>query len=168
MKKWNPAAMKWLKIIHIILVMLFFGGIMSSVSINYGMNLTVYEDTLESYRAMVLVSDQIVRIGAVGTLLVGFVYGIFTNWGFFKHRWLTVKWILFILQTLIGIFIVDKLMVANMNLLETEQAMALTNPVFIQNHELRQYAVFIQIILTLFIIGVSVIKPWKKKRLTSN
>lgn len=166
MKKMNPFFMKWLKIIHIILVAFFFGGIMSSVAINLGITLTVYKDTLDSYRAMVLVSDQIVRIGAVGTLLVGFVYSIFTNWGLFKHRWVTVKWILFLIQTFIGIFIVDKLMIANMNMLETQQASALTNPAFIQNHELRQYAVIIQIVITIIIIAISVMKPWKKRKVS--
>jgi len=137
---------------------------MSSVTLNYSINLQHYGNTLDTYRAMVLVSDQIVRIGAVGTLLVGFVYGIFTNWGFFKHRWITVKWILFIIQTLIGIFVVDKLMVANMNMLDELQAQALINPIFLQNHAYRQYAVIVQIILTLLIFTISVFKPWKKKR----
>jgi len=164
LKKWNPATMKWLKIIHLILVALFFGGIMSSVALNFGMSLHEYEETLDSYQAMVRISDQIVRIGAVGTLLVGFVYGIFTSWGFFKHRWITVKWVLFLIQTLIGIFIVDKLMVANMEMLESQHAQALTNPSFIQNHEIRQNAVIVQIGITLFIIAISVIKPWKKKK----
>ncbi|WP_018758309.1 DUF2269 family protein [Paenibacillus terrigena] len=164
MKKWNPATMKWLKIVHLILVTLFFGGIMSSVALNFGMSLHEYEETLDSYQAMVRISDQIIRIGAVGTLLVGFVYGIFTSWGFFRHRWITVKWVLFLIQTLIGIFIVDKLMVANMGMLESQHAQALTNPAFIQNHEFRQYAVIIQIGITLFIIAISVIKPLKKKK----
>jgi len=164
MKKWSPTAMKWLKIVHLILVALFFGGIMSSVALNFGIDLQQYDKTLDSYRAMVQVSDQIVRIGAVGTLLVGFIYGIFTSWGFFKHRWITVKWILFIIQTLIGIFVVDKLMVANMTMLDQQQATAISNPSFIQNHTFRQYAVIVQIGITLFIIAISVLKPWKKKK----
>jgi len=164
MKKWSPAAMKWLKIVHLILVALFFGGIMSSVALSFRVNLHQYEETLDAYKAMVHVSDLIVRTGAVGTLLVGFVYGIFTSWGFFKHRWVTVKWILFIIQTVIGIFVVDKLMVENMDMLTAQQAEAISNPTFIQNHALRQYAVIVQIGITLFIIAISVIRPWKKKK----
>lgn len=167
MKKLGPAGLKWLKIIHILLVVLFFGGIMSSLALNYGVNLATYDETFEIYKSVVIISDQIIRIGAVGTLLLGFVYGIFTNWGFFKHRWLTVKWILFILQTFIGIFVVDKLMMANMAILEAEKSMALTNPVFIQNHSFRFYAVLVQVAITIFIICISVIKPWKKKKLKS-
>lgn len=164
MKKLNLPGMKWLKIVHIGLVALFFGGIMSSIALQFGMDLGSYENTLDAYRSMVRLSDRIVRTGAVGTLLVGVVYGIFTNWGFFKHRWITIKWALFILQTIIGIFIVDKLMMANMGMLETLHAEALANPDFIRNHTYRQCAVAVQVILTLVIIAISVIKPRKKKK----
>ena len=77
--------MKWLKIIHILLVMMFFGGIMSSFALNLGVNFAIYETTFETYKNIVIISDYIIRIGAVGTLLIGFVYGISTNWGFFKY-----------------------------------------------------------------------------------
>lgn len=165
MKKLGPACTKWLKIIHIILVALFFGGIMSSVALTFGLKLAAFDETFETYKSIVAISDNIVRIGAVGTLLIGFVYGFFTNWGFFKHRWITVKWILFVIQTLLGIFVVDKLMMANMAILETEKSRALTNPIFIHNHSLRQDVVIIQVIITIVIICISVLKPWKTKKL---
>ncbi|MDM5227594.1 DUF2269 family protein [Cytobacillus sp. NJ13] len=157
-------AARWLKILHIVLVSLFFGGIMSSLVLNFNMKLAAYDQTLDMYQNVVAISDYIVRTGAVGTLLVGFIYGLFTNWGFFKHRWVTIKWILFIIQTIVGITIVDELMVENLALLEAEGSKALTNPVFIDNHTVRQYAVYFQIAVTLFIFAISVLRPWKKKR----
>ncbi|MCR8842514.1 hypothetical protein NQ117_02355 [Paenibacillus sp. SC116] len=71
---------------------------------------------------------------------------------------------MYFIQTFIGIFVVDKLMVANMNMLDVQQAEALTNPMFLQNHMYRQYAVMVQIILTFLIFAISVFKPWKKKK----
>ncbi|QIZ06400.1 DUF2269 family protein [Priestia megaterium] len=167
MKKLGPVRMKLLKIIHIILVALFFGGIMSSLALNFGVKLATYDETFETYKRIIIISDQIIRIGAVGTLLVGFLYGMFTNWGFFKHRWVTVKWILFVGQTILGIFIVDKLMMANIAILETEKARALVNPEFIQNQTIRQYAIMIQVAITIFIFCISVFKPWKKQKLVA-
>lgn len=164
MKKMGTKAARWLKILHIVLVSLFFGGIMSSLVLNFNMKLAAYDQTLDMYQNVVAISDYIVRTGAVGTLLVGFIYGLFTNWGFFKHRWVTIKWILFIIQTIVGITIVDELMVENLALLEAEGSKALTNPVFIDNHTVRQYAVYFQIAVTLFIFAISVLRPWKKKR----
>lgn len=167
MKKIGPKGMKWLKIIHVFLVVLFFGGILSSLALNLHIDFTKYDESYLGYKNIIIISDNIVRWGAIGTLLVGFTYGFFTNWGFFKHRWVGVKFILYIMQTIIGIFVVDKLMVANMELLETQKELALSNPIFIQNHEFRQYAVYFQVLVTIFIFIISFLKPWKKKKIQS-
>lgn len=164
MKKIGPVGMKWLKIIHVFLVVLFFGGIMSSLALNLYVDFTQYDESYLGYKNIVIISDHIIRWGAIGTLLVGLIYGFFTNWGFFKHRWVGVKFVLYIIQTFVGIFVVDELMVANMELLETQKALALSNPVFIQNHEMRQYAVIFQICVTIFIFVISYVKPWRKKK----
>jgi hypothetical protein len=167
MRKIGPKGMKWLKIIHVFLVVLFFGGILSSLALNLHIDFTEYDESYLGYKNLVIISDNIVRWGAIGTLLVGFTYGFFTNWGFFKHKWVGVKFILYMIQTIVGIFVVDKLMVANMELLESQKELALSNPIFIQNHEIRQYAVYFQVVVTIFIFIISFLKPWKKKKLQS-
>ncbi|MEH7526469.1 DUF2269 domain-containing protein, partial [Bacillus sp. JJ1503] len=96
---------KWLKIIHVFLVVLFFGGILSSVALNLHIDFTKYDESYLGYKNIIIISDNIVRWGAIGTLLVGFTYGFFTNWGFFKHRWVGVKFVLYIIQTIVGIFV---------------------------------------------------------------
>jgi len=164
-KKIGPKGMKWLKIIHVFLVVLFFGGILSSLSLNLYLDFTKFDETYLGYKNIVIISDNIVRWGAIGTLLVGLVYGFFTNWGFFKHKWVGVKFVLYIIQTIVGIFVIDELMVTNMELLETQKELALSNPEFIQNHELRQYAVYFQVAVTIFIFIISYLKPWKKKKI---
>ncbi|MED1470580.1 hypothetical protein [Bacillus salipaludis] len=42
----------------------------SSFALNYGITLATFDETFETYKRIVIISDQIVRIGAVGTLLV--------------------------------------------------------------------------------------------------
>lgn len=167
MRKIGPKGMKWLKIIHVFLVVLFFGGILSSLALNLHIDFTEYDESYLGYKNLVIISDNIVRWGAIGTLLVGFTYGFFTNWGFFKHKWVGVKFILYMIQTIVGIFVVDKLMVENMEILEIQKELALSNPVFLQNHEIRQYAVYFQVVVTFFIFIISFLKPWKKKKLQS-
>lgn len=164
MKKLGNKSLRWLKIIHVFLVILFFGGIMSSLALNLLLDFTEYNESHLGYKSIVLISDHIVRYGAVGTLIVALVYGFFTDWGFFKHRWVGVKFILYLIQTMVGIFVIDKLMIANMELLETQRELALNNPVFWQNHEVRQYAVLFQVAVTLFVLIISVMRPWKKKK----
>ena len=58
-------------------------------------------------------------------------------------------------------------MIANMELLETQKEMALSNPIFIQNHEIRQYAVYFQVVVTIFVFIISFLKPWKRKKIQS-
>ncbi|MCK8486533.1 hypothetical protein M0651_05015 [Paenibacillus sp. MBLB2552] len=99
MKEIGPKALKWLKIIHLLLVVMFFGGILSSTALNLQIDLQNYNESYLAYKGLILISDHVVRYGAIVTLLVGFVYGFFTNWGFFKHRWVGVKFVLYLVQT---------------------------------------------------------------------
>lgn len=164
MKKIGPKGLRWLKMIHVFLVVLFTGGILSSIALNFQMDFTRYDESYLGYKSSIIFSDHIIRYGAVGTMLVGVIYGFFTNWGFFKHRWVGVKFVLYIVQTIVGIFIVDKLMMANMELLEVQQAAALNNPVFWTNHEIRKYAVLFQVAVTIFIFIISFLRPWSKRK----
>ena len=163
MRKFGSLGLKILKMLHILLIVLFLGGILSSFALILKLDVSSFEDVHSSYKVFNIISDNVVKMGAQGTILLGAIYGFFTRWGFIKHKWLAVKWLLFIAQTFIGILVVDKLMVSNLTLLETEQASALTNPVFIHNHYLRLYVVIGQITLTLFALVLSVLKPGRSR-----
>jgi hypothetical protein len=128
MPKFGPLGLKVLKMLHLLMIVLFLGGILSSFALIMKLDLSNFEEVYLTYRNFSVISNNIVQIGAQGTILLGAVYGFFTRWGFIKHKWLAVKWILFIVQTFVGILIVDKLMVANIALLETEKVLAISNP----------------------------------------
>jgi hypothetical protein len=162
--KFGPLGMKWLKILHTFFVVLFLGGILSSFALNLNVRLWHFDEVYATYQSLIIISDNIVEYGAQATIVLGVIYGVFTTWGFFKHKWLTVKWVIFVGQTFAGILLVDRLMVANMLLLETEGSAALSNPVFLHNHYLRQSVVIVQIVLTLFMIIISVLKPWRSTK----
>ncbi len=164
MKKISGKGLKALKLVHILLVVLFLGGIISCLAINLGISTETYEEAYMTYKTSIAISEYVIKIGAQGTIIIGLIYGFFTNWGFFKHRWITIKWIVWVAQTVIGIFVVDKLMMSNMALLESEKALALSNPVFIQNDTMRIYAVILQIILATSLIAISIYKPGKSKK----
>jgi hypothetical protein len=163
MPKFGPLGLKGLKMLHLLMIVLFLGGILSSFALILKLNISNFEEVYLTYKNFSVISNNIVQIGAQGTILLGAVYGFFTRWGFIKHKWLAVKWILFIIQTFVGILVVDRLMVANIALLETEKILALHNPVFIHNHFLRFYVVIAQIGLTLFALILSVLKPGRTR-----
>ena len=163
MWKFGSLGLKILKMFHILLIVLFLGGIFSSFALLLRLDLSNFDEVYLTYKTFNIISDNVVKMGAQGTILLGAIYGFFTRWGFIKHKWLAVKWLLFIAQTFIGILVVDKLMITNLSLLETEQALALTNLVFIHNHYLRMYVVLGQIGLTLFALILSILKPGRRR-----
>jgi hypothetical protein len=163
MRKFGSIGLKLLKMFHILMIVLFLGGILSSFALLMKLDLSDFEDVFVAYKTFNIISDNVVKMGAQGTILLGAIYGFFTKWGFIKHKWLAVKWILFIAQTFIGILVVDKLMVANIALLETENVLALSDPIFIHNHYLRLYVVIAQIGLTLLALILSVLKPGRAR-----
>jgi len=91
MKKIGAEGTKWLKIIHIISVTLWFGGIISLLALISGINLSVFDEVNATYRSMRIIDEYIIRNGAQGILITSIIYSIWTNWGFFKHRWVAVK-----------------------------------------------------------------------------
>ena len=163
MRKFGSHGLKLLKMSHMLLIVLFLGGILSSFALIMKLNLSNFDEVYLTYKSFNIISDNVVKLGAQGTILLGAVYGFFTKWGFIKHKWLALKWILFIAQTFIGILVVDKLMMANLTLLETEKVLALSDPIFIHNHFLRLYVVIAQIGLTLFALVLSVLKPGRSR-----
>lgn len=165
MWKFGSLGLKILKMLHILMIVLFLGGILSSFALLLKTDLSNFEEVYASYKIFNLISDDVVKIGAQGTILLGALYGFFTRFGFVKHKWLAVKWLLFIIQTFIGILVVDKLMVANTALLNAEHVSALTDPTFLHNHFLRLYVVIAQIGLTLFALVLSVLKPGRSRNI---
>ncbi len=163
MRKFGSLGLKLLKMSHMLLIVLFLGGILSSFALIMKLNLSNFDEVYLTYKSFNIISDNVVKLGAQGMILLGAVYGFFTKWGFIKHKWLALKWILFIAQTFIGILVVDKLMMANLTLLETEKVLALSDPVFIHHHFLRLYVVIAQIGLTLIALILSVLKPGRSR-----
>ena len=163
MRKFGSLGLKILKMSHILMIVFFLGGILSSFALLLKLDLSNYADVYMNYRIFNIISDNVVEIGAQGTIVSGAVYGFFTKWGFVRYKWLAFKWILFIIQTLVGILVVDKLMAANTALLETENVLALSDPAFLHNHYLRLYVVSAQIGLTLVALILSVLKPGRSR-----
>lgn len=164
MKKLGPSSTKGLKILHIVFVALWFGGIISLLALRFGLRLETLDEVNITYNNMKIIDDYLIRNGAQGILITSLIYGIWTNWGFFKYRWVTVKLVVFVSQMIFGIVFLNRWMGSNISILNTEKVMALSNPTFIHNNSLIQFGIVSQLILIVFLICISVLKPWKKKK----
>ncbi len=159
----NPTGSKILKIIHIILSSMWVGGAICLTLVLFC--ITPDGDGVYTWSlALKIIDDFAIIPGAVGCLLVGVVYGIFTKWGFFRHAWLIVKWVLTVAQILFGTFVLGPLVNGNVKIAAATGAAALTDPVFIHNVGTSKILGPIQLAGLLFVVAISILKPWKKKQ----
>ena len=102
--KLSSKCQKALKIIHLVSVIAWVGSaivmncIRHLVSVNDGAGMYYMADFLEAVDMKILIP------GAIVCLITGLLYSLLTPWGFFKYRWVAVKWILTILMIALGTF----------------------------------------------------------------
>lgn len=165
MKKLSPKGIKILKIVHLFFAILWIGGGIALLVILFGVNPTSGDELYMKSRIIQLVDDLLIVPGALGSLLIGIIYGVWTNWGFFKHRWVTVKWIVTVAQILFGSFILGPWVNQNVEIANDLRDAAMSSATLLHNTAMSQLWGSIQvIILILVFLIVSVIKPWKKKK----
>lgn len=162
MKKLNSNQVRILKIIHILFFVAWIGGGITLITVMFAAQPLIPDDIYMKFRSMQVIDDLIIIPGALGSLVTGLVYGIWTNWGFFKHRWLTVKWILTIAQILFGTFALGPWLNGNVDIAMKLRGAAISIPEFVTAAADIKLWGTLQVLLLLFMMTISVLKPWKK------
>lgn len=163
--KLSPRGQKVLKTVHIISVIAWGGSaivmncIRHLVSINDSAGMFYMADFLEAVDMKILVP------GAITCLLTGSLYSVSTSWGFFKYRWITVKWVLTILMIALGTFFMGPLIKENVSIghdLMTGSGQSFAAGYW-HNVAASEKWGMLQICLLAFTIIISVFKPWKRR-----
>lgn len=163
MKKITGKGVKILKILHLLFAFMWIGGAFSMVLL---MLTTSPQESHELYmRSLVLklIDDRLIIPGAIGITISGIVYGIWTNWGFFKHKWIIVKWIFTLLMMLSGTFLMGPWVNNNVYPVENISNYTLENSEFFYNVSHTVICATIQIFFSITVVVISIFKPWKKK-----
>ncbi|MDR2026992.1 MAG: hypothetical protein LBQ01_05445, partial [Prevotellaceae bacterium] len=87
-----------------------------------------------------------------------------TNWGFFKHKWIIVKWILTVLMAILGTFFLGTWVNTNVYPVEDISNYSLDNNTFFYNVLQTVIWASVQIFLLLTAVVISVFKPWKRQK----
>jgi uncharacterized membrane protein len=159
----NAAGQKWLKCFHIFTACLWVGG---AVALFIMANFMGADDGNALYGqnvAIKFVDDFIVVPGAIGLLITGLIYSIFTKWGWFKHGWIMVKWTVNLFGIVLGTFWLGPWTNSLPAISRIEGPLSLSNSVYLHNQMMmRAWGAFLlaTIILALF---ASTLKPWKKR-----
>ena len=163
MKKLRPKHLRWLKVLHLICVSCWIGGAVSLLllyflksdidngAVLYGINQSIHHIDM----AVVVVP------GAIGCLITGMAYSTLSNWGFFKQRWITIKWLITVSAIIFGTFFLGPWETAMMNISGDLGLASLTDKDYLYNQRLNLWFGTLQCLVLLLTVWISVFKPWR-------
>lgn len=164
MKKLGSKGVKILKIIHVLFAILWIGGGIGLIIVLFSTNPTSGDELYMKSRIIQIIDDFLIIPGAMASFFIGIIYGIWTNWGFFKYKWITVKWILTVVQILFGTFVLGPWVNENVEIASRLRDAALDNATYLHNLEMSKIWGTVQVSILLLFVIISVLKPWKTKK----
>lgn len=163
MKMLTPKGMKTLKFFHLVFIMMRTVGVVMMGLLYWRPSANSLEFLYNQTTAL-FIDYALVIPGAILTVITGIIYGLKTKWGFFKHRWLLVKWIVGVSIILIGTFGLHPIALETIEqaTLSANDAICFPTDYFGIKLDIINIMALLRSIGLIFLIWVSVIKPWKK------
>ncbi|MDR2300456.1 MAG: DUF2269 family protein [Deltaproteobacteria bacterium] len=158
----GPKGMRILKFFHLITAGLWIGAAVALNLMVYALPLPDTDGELYAYNvACKFIDDRVLIPGAVGCLISGFLICLLTQWGFFKHRWVIIKWILTVACILFGTFYLSNTINGQPGISAEEGIMALANADYVANRLGSLRGGLVQLFCLVFMFYLSVFKPLK-------
>jgi hypothetical protein len=156
--------MKILKIVHLVAASCWIGTSAVLTLLNFSNDAAVSEGMLRGLLTSSQLADFGILVpGALGCLATGLVFALFTPWGFFKHGWLTCKWLLTIASILSGTFLLGAWEEDMLSLSRTLGNAALADSAYLAARTKFLAASCVQFAVLAFMVVISVFKPWNRK-----
>jgi hypothetical protein len=161
MYRLGPNGQRWLKCLHVLAAGVWVGTAMAlSVQMFFiqpyhGAELYGILSTLDFIDLHVLVP------GAIGTLLTGLVYSLWTHWGWFKHRWVTVKWVICLYGVCFGTYPLGPWLSGLARIAREKGLAAFADPVFLSDRTLMLVFGPFQAATLILAFYLSFFRPWK-------
>ena len=88
--KFKKRGMQWLRVLHILSMSIWFGAVVCIDSLAFICFFQLSETDFLTIAPLVPeLYQKVVMPAAIFTIIQGIVYGLFTNWGFLKHNYLS-------------------------------------------------------------------------------
>ena len=166
MVKLSQNGLKVLKTVHLLIIAGWFGG-------GIAMNLLAYKTSemdqqsalLTAFHMIDIIDMQLVATCALLTLITGLIYGILTHWGFFKHPWLVIKWIITVLVISSGVAFSSAYLEKMEAMVGQFGVAAIQNPEYLVIAQANLRLGIIQLIMLALAVILSI---WKKPRRKRN
>lgn len=160
----SPRGQKFLKFAHIFTASCWLAGNITMLTLSM-VKLTIDDPyVLLGVNIATMQVDIVVVIclGALGCLFTGLLYSLTTAWGFFNHRWITVKWVLTIVLIAYGSFFLgpwkSEMLIIHKEVLDG----VFENARYTQLQMMHLCGSPFQAIGVLFLTYISIMKPWRK------
>lgn len=161
MPKLNPLPQKILKITHLLFACLWIGGATTLPIMRMGLHPNDGHLLHAFDLARKFVDDFIVVPGAIGCLLTGLIYSLFTGFGFFRLRWVTVKWVITLFGVVFGTFWLGPWLNSLPPMSLRLGMEALNDPAYQRAAAMNFTWGLFQLSTIVFATAISVLKPWK-------
>ena len=163
MGKINGNGYKIVKLIHIISASVWIG---TAITVFYMLKIVLNEDNvLPILKAVQNIDFFVIIPSNLMTFITGLIFSTGTDWGFFKHKWITLKYIINLIPIIGGAFIFGHPIFSMIAIAEEKGVDALASPEFILLHKFMTIAFIIMIVLLLFAVCLSIYKPKLNKSL---
>jgi len=166
MPKLSAKGLRWLKGFHLIAVSCWVGGAVALMLLYFLKNRVTDGGVLYGINQSIHHVDMVVVVipGAFGCLITGLLYSAFSNWGFFKHKWLIFKWIVTVAAILFGTFLLGPWETTMMEISGKLSMSSLNDQSYLYNQKMNVIFGGIQCIVLMITVFISIFKPWKKKK----
>jgi hypothetical protein len=147
---------------HLILSVIWLGGGICITILPFAWKPSGNGDLYAVDHAIALLDNWVVVPSAFGSLLAGLLWSWLTKWGFFKYRWVTLKWIGTVALMVYAPLFQNQWSAGMESISRAEGLAALQNPVYLQDRFLYT-ASGIGIVTALAALSIiSTFKPWLK------
>jgi hypothetical protein len=152
-----------LKGLHIVCTCAWVGAGVCMFLLNFVARPNNSHDLYVVMAALRLIDDWAIIPAAVGSLLTGLLLSWLTPWGFFKWRWVTVKWLLTVAMTVFGMAYLSPWLHQMADISAADPGGALQNETFLANRWLLSLSAGPMFLSMFFLVFLSVIKPWSAR-----
>jgi len=158
------SARGWLKGFHILFSVLWTGAAVCMMLLSFvNGHITNGDELWAVNRSLKLIDDYIIIASANGCIITGILFSTTTNWGFFRHKWITVKYIIMFAAALLGTFVLGPAINGMEAISDQDRFTALQNLKYIRHALITTYIGSFQTVAAIFMLFISVLKPWGKK-----
>jgi hypothetical protein len=153
---------QWLKSTHLIFSVIWLGAALSMNLLRYAWTPVADMDLYAVDHSISLIDNWVVVPAAWLSLLTGIFESWLTTWGFFKYRWVTLKWIATLGMMVYATLFISRWDRAIAAISKVEGLLALQNPVYLHDRLLYTISGVTFIVILTLLSLISTLKPWTR------